>query len=125
MAIKPKEYLLSVNDFKEPSVIKDRDAVALSLIRLIMMEPGSNPLHPGMGVGIKKYRYGLTSLEELRKTVQYQINTYLPIYQNATVTLIRTPDKLLNIEMAIGNDVYTFDSSKMGVPISLTEINTP
>lgn len=122
MAIKQREYLFSVNEFNEPAVLTGKSAIGLMLVRLIMMDPGSDPLHPTMGVGIRKYRYGINNTEELRKKVQEQIETFLPCYQNATVAIIVTPDKVCNIEIAINDIVYVYDSSIAPIPITLSDI---
>ena len=122
MAVKQREYLFSVNEFNEPAKVENKSAVALLLVRLIMMDPGSDPLHPDMGVGIRKYRYGLDNLDELQKRVEDQIQTYLPNFQNADVTLIRTPDKVCNIEITINDTTYVYDSSTAPIPISLEQL---
>ena len=122
MAIKNREYLFTVNDYNEPETVEGKPAIALLLVRLIMMDKGTDPLHPGMGVGIRNYRYSMTNLEDLRKEVQYQIETYLPCYQNANVTIIRTRDKVCNIEITIGDTVYVYDYKTAPIPIVLDDI---
>jgi hypothetical protein len=124
MAVRQREYLLSVNIYNEPAKAEQQSAIALLLIRLILLEPGSDPLHPLMGVGIRKYRYALNQLEELQKRIEDQIATYLPEYQNATVALIRTPDKLCNIEITIDDVTYVYDSSIAPIPISLEDVQS-
>jgi len=124
MAVRQREYLLSVNIYNEPAKADQQSAIALLLIRLILLEPGSDPLHPLMGVGIRKYRYALNQLEELQKRIEDQIATYLPEYQNATVALIRTPDKLCNIEITIDDVTYVYDSSIAPIPISLEDVQS-
>lgn len=122
MAIKQREYLFSVNEFNEPAKLTEKAAIGLMLVRLIMMDPGSNPLHPTMGVGIRKYRYGVNNTEELRKAVQSQIETFLPCFQNARVAIIITPDKICNIEITINDVVYVYDSKVAPIPITLENI---
>jgi hypothetical protein len=122
MSVKRKEYLFSVNDFNEPQVITDRDAVGLLLVRLIMLDPGSDPLHPTMGVGIKKYRYGLDNLNTLKTAIENQINTFLPQFEDVDVTLILTPDKVCNIEITVNNTVYVYDSNTAPIPITLSDL---
>lgn len=124
MAIKQREYLFTVNEFNEPGKVEGKNAIALLLMRLIMMDPGSDPLHPSMGVGLKNYRYGLNSLDELKTSIEKQIQIYLPMYQNATVLLIRTPDRTVNIEITIDDVTYVYDSAKAPIPISLDDIMT-
>ena len=122
MAIKEREYLLSINEFKEPKKVLNKQAIGLLLVRLIVMEPGTDPLHPTMGVGIRRYRYGLNNVDILRKEVEYQIETFLPCYQNATVAIIVTPDKICNIEITIDDVVYVYETDKTPTPIRLTDI---
>jgi hypothetical protein len=124
MAIKQREYLFSINDFKEPETIDGKRAIATLLVRLILMEPGKDPLHPTMGVNIRKYRYGLNNVEELRREVQYQIDTFLPCYPNASVEINVTPQKTCNIEITINDTVYIYDSSQAPIPIKLSDIES-
>ena len=43
-------------------------------------------------------------------------------YQNANVTIIRTRDKVCNIEITIGDTVYVYDSKTAPIPIVLDDI---
>lgn len=122
MAIRQREYLCSVNRFNEPDKLEGKPAIALLLVRLILMDPGSDPLHPTMGVGIRKYRYGLNNVDTIRKEVEYQLKTFLPCYQNASVHIEVTPQKTCNIEISINDVVYVYDSSIAPIPITLTDI---
>lgn len=122
MSVKQREYLFSVNEFNEPKKVENKSAIALLLVRLIMMDPGSDPLHPDMGVGIRNYRYSADNLEDLRSRVQTQIETYLPEFQNANVAIIRTPDKVCNIEISIDDITYVYDSSTAPIPITLDDV---
>lgn len=122
MSVKQREYLFSVNEFNEPKKVENKSAIALLLVRLIMMDPGSDPLHPDMGVGIRNYRYSADNLEDLRSRVQTQIETYLSEFQNANVAIIRTPDKVCNIEISIDDITYVYDSSTAPIPITLDDV---
>lgn len=122
MSIKNREYSFSVNRFNKPVVVKDHDAIGTRLMELIMMEPGDDPLHPDMGVGLKTYRYSLNSLNDLKKRVEDQIATYLPFYQDVNVAIINTPDKICNIEINIGGMIYVYDSENTSKPITLDDI---
>lgn len=121
MGIKNKEYSCSVNNLKRPTVVMGNDAIGARLLELIMMEPGDDPLHPDMGVGIIRYRYSTNTLDDLQERVAKQIDTYLPFYQNVSVSIVITPDKICNIEVGIGDTVYIYDS-KVFKPITLTDI---
>jgi len=122
MAIKEREYLMSVDSFKTPKVLKNQDAISMLLLRLILLEPGSDPLHPDMGVGIVKYRYGMNTLDELKKRVEEQIATYLPCFPAASVNLEVTGDHLCNIYITVNDTVYKYDSSEAPVPITIDSV---
>ena len=49
-----REYLLSMDNFGRSKILTDEEAIAALLTRLILLEPGTNPLMPAMGVGIVK-----------------------------------------------------------------------
>jgi hypothetical protein len=120
--VKNKEYCCSVNNINRPVELTGNEAIGTRLMNLIMMEPGDDPLHPDMGVGLNTYRYGVNNLSDLQNRVQSQIETYLPFYQNVNVSIIQTPDKVCNIEILIGNTVYIYDSSNTSKPITLSDI---
>lgn len=122
MSIKNREYCCSVSKINRPVVIEGNDAIGTRLMNLIMMEPGDDPLHPDMGVGIKSFRYSLNTLDNLKKRIEEQINTYLPFYQGAVVSIVTTPDKICNIEISIGSTVYVYDSENASKPIVLTDL---
>jgi hypothetical protein len=122
MSIKNKEYVFSVDKFNKPTNVTGKNAIGTRLMELIMMEPGDDPLHPDMGVGIKRFRYTINTLDQLQTRLQDQINTYLPFYQSVSITIIPTPDKIVNIEITIGDTRYIYDSSVMSKPIVLDDI---
>ena len=106
MSIKNKEYLFSVDNFKNPRYVEGKNSIAMRLMELMLMNPGQDRLHPEMWIGLKNFRYGQDTLEELKDRIQNQIETYLPMYQNVNIAMIRTPDKLCNIEISDGDMTY-------------------
>ena len=74
------EHLLSINEFVQPKVLKGEEAAYTDIIRLFLLDPGTNQTHPKMGVGIRsRYRFSDTSdINKLKSEVQNQIKTYLP-----------------------------------------------
>lgn len=75
-----KEYLLSINEFMQPKILKKDQAAYTDIIRLFLLEPGTNQTHPDMGIGIRsRYRFSDTSeIFKLEQEAKDQIQTYLP-----------------------------------------------
>lgn len=119
--IKEREYLLSTDAFKTPKVLKNQEAIAMLLLRLILLDPGSDPLHPDMGVGIRQYRYAMGKEEELRERIKSQITQYLPCYPASNVEFEITDDKLINIKITINDTIYVYDSNEAPIPITLED----
>lgn len=119
--IKEKEYLLTTDQFKRPKVLSNQEAIAMLLLRLILLDPGSDPLHPDMGVGIRQYRYAMGKEEELRNRISDQITKFLPCFPAGNVELETTSDKLINIKITINDTVYMYDSHEAPVPISIED----
>jgi len=119
--IKEREYLLSTDAFKTPKVLKNQEAIAMLLLRLILLDPGSDPLHPDMGVGIRQYRYAMGREEELKTRIREQMNQYLPCFPAGNVELEVTSDKLINIKITIDDVIYVYDSNEAPVPITLED----
>lgn len=111
--VKQREYLLNVDDFSNPQVVDGKSAIALLLSRLMLLEPGSDPLHPEMGVGIRNYRFNSNknALNELKDKIVKQVDTYLPTYQGSEITLSLTKDKELNVNITVGDTTYVYSSS--------------
>lgn len=118
-----RDYLLDVNNFEMPKIFNDQQAIAALLTRLILLEPGTNPLFPTMGVGlVSKYRYTTQEKEDdLKNDIKYQINTFLPQATCTNVNLIYNPDKTIDIEITVDNTVFVYESSKL-VPIMLADL---
>jgi hypothetical protein len=102
------EYFLGTNEFNRPSVWTDVDATYVLLIRLILLEPGTYPNHPRMGVGlVSRYRYAKAEeLNNLKNDIQDQITTYLPQFSSIDVELTLTNTKDLYIQIIINGIAY-------------------
>ena len=125
MAIRPREYLLSVDNFNKPKVLDGDEAIALMLLRIILLEPGSDPLHPEMGVGLKNYRYSLSRKTEIEDAIMAQITQYLPEFSTSSVNIVEINDKkICNIEITIDNTTYVYDSASMPVALSIEDLNS-
>ena len=103
------EFTMSVNEFQEPKVLEDADAVMLLLTRLLLLEPGTLPANPDAGVGLfSKYRYASEDdARKLETEYQKQIQTWLPQFQGVKVTVKYEPsDRSYRIDFM----VYTITS---------------
>ena len=118
-----REYLLNVNEFNKPEIQVDHNALALLLTRLILLEPGTNPLFPTMGVGIvSKYRFLMQDQEaNLINDIKEQANKFLPGSKCTNVNLIYNDDKTINIEITVDDTVFVYDSTEL-IPITLADM---
>lgn len=118
-----REYLLTTNEYLEPKSIEGAEAYATLIIRLLLMEPGTNPLHPAMGVGVgPRYRFILEDeILILEDRIRDQLETYLPEEFDATtkVYMELKPSKYLIITIISNNTKYVFDTENSNVPIQL------
>ena len=103
-----REYTLSVNEFNQPKVLTDNEAIVSKLIELAMLEPGVYPTRPYMGLGLRsKYRYSFEDrLEELKQDYQNQIQTYLPTLVAAKVDIVES-DLTLKFYITVDQTIYT------------------
>lgn len=84
------EFGLSVDDFQNPKVYKNGDAILTLLTRLLLLEPGTIQSHPEMGVGlISKYRFSVEgNSQTLQSDFQRQLDKYLPQLQGIKVKVV-------------------------------------
>lgn len=124
MAVTNLEYLLSFNKYNSPKTVTGKAATALKIARLILLEPGSDPLHPEMGVGIRKYRHGSKEdiLTEIKKEVEDQIIQYLPEYQYTFVDFVVTDDHILNFQISIDDEMFVYESGNTDTPIFIEDL---
>ena len=121
-----KEYLLTTNEFMVPDSVKGSDAYGLLLLRLLLLQPGQNPLHPGMGVGLgPKYRFITEdNMNMLQDRVQNQIDTYLSqdFTVKTTVYMEIKPSHYLKIIITADDTDYIYDTEESDTPIELSDI---
>ena len=122
-----KEYLLTTNEFLEPTVVKGSDAYGILLTRLLLLQPGTNPLHPNMGVGLgPKYRFiSEDDMPMLQTLIQDQVNTYLPSEFSNVVQAyleIKPKSKYLQITIIADDTKYVFDTEDSDTPIELSDL---
>ena len=121
-----KEYLLTTNEFLVPDYVEGSDAFALSMLRLLLLQPGQNPLHPAMGVGLgPKYRFITEDdMNMLQDRVQDQINTYLPneFINKTNVYMEIKPSHYLKIIITADDTNYVYDTEESDTPIELSDL---
>ena len=103
------EFSFSVDDFQNPKVYKDPEAIQTLLVRLLLLEPGTIQSHPDMGVGLySKYSHSVLNSGEsskLQSEFQSQIEKYLPQFQGARVS-VKEQDKNFMISTELDNVLY-------------------
>lgn len=114
MAQLEQEALLSVDAFKQPEILEGKDAIAVMLLRLIWLEPGTISSRPEMGVGLlSNYKYcdeskALTLQDHIKK----QIRTYYPKYQGVQVETKLNSAGGLIINITIDGTMYIYETEQ-------------
>ena len=105
-----REYLLGTDDFKQPKVVYGKKAVGILVCRLLLLEPGTNPMRPEMGVGlVSKYRYMFPDrLSDLKKDITDQLNRFLFPYQRVGIVMSVESDKTLKMDITIDDNTYKY-----------------
>lgn len=118
-----KEYLVTVNRFRKPDVLVGQQAEGQLILELLLLNPGTNPLHPDMGVGLQRWRYCTQKeIPSLIERIQKQMDTYLPNTHDPSVTLHYNDDKTCDIEINVNGVIYMYDSSENPIPITLQDL---
>lgn len=106
-----KEYVIETNDFKQPKIHYGKKAIGVLLVRLLLLEPGTDPMRPDMGVGlVSKYRYMFPDgLSDLKVDIYKQVQTYLAPYSQVSITLT-IENKELHIEIKIDDNTYKYET---------------
>lgn len=105
-----KEYAMSVNDFKQPAEALGKKAIGVLLVRLLLLEKGTDPARPDMGVGIvSRYRYMFAEeCPNLENDIKQQIQTYLLPYSNIQYIKAEVVDKELHLTIKIDDATYSY-----------------
>lgn len=108
------EHSLSVNDFKEPKDYEDAQAIFVLIKRLILLNPGTYPNHPNMGVGLIRYwRYSnMEDTTALQVKIREQIETYLPSLSLYDVSLNKKSNNELSIVIRVGQIVLAMETTE-------------
>ena len=103
------EHSFDINEFNEPKVYENANAVMALFTRLLLLDPGTIQSHPKMGVGlVTKYRYSEEGTEsELQADIRQQIDAYLPQFHGAEVT-VKFENKAFQIAITVNDYIFAF-----------------
>lgn len=71
------ELGFDMDDFAKPITYSGTDAWARQIVQLCMMDPGTIPSNPTIGIGISRYEF---LLEDDRRELCEEINRQVPIF---------------------------------------------
>lgn len=121
-----REYVLSLDDYKNPKVFEGENAIAILLIRLFLMNPGDIETHPNMGIGLyKNYRnMWMDDIPALQLNAEKQIAQYLPMLQNVSINITQKEkkSKIILIDIQVENTIYSLISDNTSKTLSLDEM---
>jgi hypothetical protein len=106
------EQTFKVDNYNQPHEEIDISALAVRLNTLILMDKGTMPLDPDMGVGIRdfQFEYGTNeTMGRIKQEIESQISTYIPV------------SPIYNIDLVIDKDP---DLGKKVIYIKFDLINT-
>lgn len=120
------EFAFSVDDFKNPKLFKNPEAVTTLLVRLLLLEPGTLQSHPDAGVGLySRYSYSTegTALK-LQGEFQSQIERFLPLFQGARVS-VKEKNKTFRISVEIDNTMYgiSYDTDTKNIKFNYVKVS--
>lgn len=109
------EYLLDVDKRQQPKVFTKYEGDRINVFRLIMLEPGTFPTHPTLGVGLVsrwRFRDVDTIKSSLASTIEAQLKDFMPqlIDPQVTVAIVNNNNKnIINISVRVNGELtYTF-----------------
>ena len=119
---------MSVDNFNNPKIFSDAEALLLLLSRLVLLEPGTFQSHPDMGVGLlTNYRYKLDDgglAADLRSRIRNQIDMYLPMLSGIDIQ-VKIHDHVFYVTMQINGLAFgiLYDSESNSVQTKYSTID--
>ena len=102
-----KEMLLATDGLNSQLFYSDGLAVAQIIQNLIIIEPGTYPNKPDLGVGIKNYLFEFLTSEiksSISSKIKTQINEFIPITNSYIDVSVISKDKIIGITIYIKKD---------------------
>ena len=99
-----KEFMLGVNEFNTSKSVEGLEALAYLIQSLLLIEPGTYPNNPDLGVGIHLYEFEILdnpTIDEISTKIEMQINKYIPNINLDSVIVEALPNQK-NIENTLG-----------------------
>lgn len=118
-------YTIGMNDIQRAKTFTGGKAIAIQLVRLIILKPGTNPLYPDMGVGLHELCMGKTKadLPDIVSIINAQVEKYLPDYMMADIELsVEDGEHGLQIDITVDDEIYVYDTSDTDVPIYIHDL---
>ena len=90
------ELVLDFDNFKRPAIKEEYHALAKSILNLILLEPGTYPDTPEMGINIAKYQFEFLTtdtLNDIQTAITEQVNRYIPSNNIQKVLVMQNTNK--------------------------------
>lgn len=120
-----EEHLMSIDSYNQPKVAKDKDAIFLLLIRLLLLKPGTLRNAPEAGIDlVANYRYSqIDNLQTLKVNIEKQITTYLPDLLGVEIDLsLDNYTKELILKVSVNNVLYVFKTDTANNTVKLVDL---
>lgn len=109
------ELQLAIDLFRKPSQLTDLEALAQTIQNLILVDPGTYPSDPLLGVGITNYLFELmdtVTLNEIQNKIDDQLTKYIlheSVTINTNISEVSTGSTKLNA-ILIKVELYSVDN---------------
>ena len=123
-----KELTMSYDNFKKPIMLENLEALAQIIQNIILIEKGTYPNQPNLGVGISNYLFELGSantLSDLKIEIEKQISSNInaPEFTIQTdVKMIKSSQELFN-SLSISIIIKYFEYSNNDIEEKSTSFN--
>lgn len=111
-----KDYGFSVNAYGKCQEYTDKDAIILAIRNILLSKPGNYPMHPSIGMNIKKYKFEFLD-DDTVKSIQSELNRAIadniPDLKgiSAVVKKVESEDGLPYLCIALYDSETALDSS--------------